>query len=269
VSDGPLEVSQANGIPVYLEPYAFGREQDNGVKRDGIEIDLRDERDTRKVYRVVCTFTNKQVSTPPGVIENDDPVLLPPDISGDFVSTEIPLLKDKAGDPVLNSAGYPFESTDDDAYPTLVIAKNFNSISLPLLADYVPSVNVNEFWGLEPRKAKLVKAPWQRLFKANGVPYYRITFEWHINWQTWDFMPADAGWYWYDKTLVRYSRCVDRDGIPAARVMPLDGEGQQQNPDDTWKYWDGVSLSSNNDLMPSFKIKRERNFALLGVPTSL
>lgn len=268
-SDGPGEASSASVIPRRYSYYAFGNETDRGALRTDIDVDLTSIRDSMKDWTIVCTFTSRPIAIHPDAFDIEDPVLLPPEISGDFLLIAKNVERDKDGNVVVNSARDYFEGlTDEEGLPTLNISKNYNTISLTTLSNYIPSVNSTDFWGMGPRYWKVQKAPWQRLWKGNGIPYFRISYEFQLNWETWDYKPADRGWYKADN--YQKVRVTDKDGIPLSVQEWLDGDGNALDlSSQTYRYWDGVSLKDSGPVMESFRVKRERDFALLGVPMSL
>lgn len=266
-TDGFFAVTAHPSIPADGSYYSWYGEVDAASLRDGISCVLSEEVDSKRRWTVVCEFTTKPRQSQPNTSTITDPVLLPPDVSGDFVGYQKPVERDKDGYYVCNSALDDFEADFDESYPTLVIAKNYATLDLALLANYVPSVNSTAFWGLDVRCAKLVKAPWQRLWKASGVPYYRITFEWHVKWDNWDFKPADRGFYFNDN--YQKVRAYDKQGLPLSHAVFLDGDGNILLNNQTPKYYDGVSKRDSGAVMDAFRLYRERDYALLQVPMSL
>lgn len=268
-SDGPQEASSASIIPRRGDPYIYGADNDYGAIRSGITISLTNVRDSMKDWTIVCTFTSRPMRTHPDAFQVDDPVLLPPEIGGSFLMMQKPVTRDKDGNCVVNSALDFFEGlTVEDGLPTLTIAKNYATIDLAQLSDFCPSVNSTPFWGMGVRCWKLTAAPWKRLWKGSGVPYYQISYEFQLNWETWDLKPADRGWYKADN--YQKVRVTDKDGVPLSVQEWLDGDGNSLDlSSQQYKYWDGVSLKDSGPVMEAFRVMRERNFALLKVPTSL
>ncbi len=259
--DGPWVAASA--APGRYGAYSFGTEQDLGAFRTGIDAELVEDKESGRVYLVTCTFSSKPTAKPQDANREVDPILLPPEISGDFVTGQVPLERDKDGTAVSNTAGDAFEGlTKPQSSPTLVIAKNFNSVNLAQLADFMDAVNTRAFFGLGARCWRLARAPWQQQFRGSGTPYYRITFEFHANYETWDEKPRNRGWYYKsgtDKLL-----CTDLKGMPFNRPVDLNAAGAMLAAGSTPIYFDGVGGNPG-----PIRGAKERDFAALGVPTNL
>lgn len=159
-TDGPIVAMSAQGIPGYFAPYTFGQEQDQGAFRGPLEAELLAEENSLKLWLVTATFSSRPLTKPPDANREVDPLLLPPDIGGDWASREEPIETDKDGNPILNSAGEPYDGLTDDRHSmTLTIGQNFATINIPLLDDFVGAVNTLTFWLLGPRKWMLARAP--------------------------------------------------------------------------------------------------------------
>lgn len=225
-TDGLVTVLLDSALPVYLYPFVWVSEWDYGAFRKEISGQLTSEEGTLKLWTVTLHYDSEPL--PEGRHDSnrrDDPRLWPIDISGDFLVQQVPLEKDRTGAAVTNSAGDLFEGrTRDASFPTLVLTKNYSDIDLDYVAQYRDSVNTETFFGLIARKWKLGRVAWQQLRHGLAMTYYRVTFEFSANYDTWDFVNADRG-YWYKDGSNRRRFTDDVDGVTLTGQGCLNGSG--------------------------------------------
>jgi len=270
--DGPRSVALSMGID-YTTSYSFGNEVDAGAYfTGGLSSLFVEDQGARKKYRVEVEYSTKAKKRCDEV-QIDDPLLIPPDISGDFAQFQKPFIKDKDGRPYLNSSRQPFvDVPKDDSRPTLKIKKNFASISLAQFVEYADAVNSDTFFGLPERIWKMQRIAWSRAFLGSCGPYYPVELEMHANWETWDFSEVDRGFYELvtdgsgsgSISVSGVSDCsgdkrvliTDARGHPLNEASPLDGAGKALGPCAELVYIEARGY-------------RELPYAALGIPTSL
>jgi hypothetical protein len=119
----------------------------------------------------------------------EDPLLEPPDISGSFVEFTEEKTKDRHGKPLRNIA---FErirgplAEFEDSRPNVIIRMNSLYLNLGDMKDYLHHVNDAEMWGLEKRMIKLSRMQWQRQVYGVCNYYFTSTYEFDINFNTFD-----------------------------------------------------------------------------------
>ena len=164
VNDGPLTVLSSTSLPQWLDAYSFGNDSDSYSRRGAYDARRMND-DSRKAWIVTCQFTNRPLSAiAVARAVTSNPLLQPPEISGDFIEVEEPFTQDANGNDVVNSAGDFFDDlTREAGPPTLVIAQNYSSATFPLstLVQIMNphSVNSQYFWGLVPGVWTLSRCP--------------------------------------------------------------------------------------------------------------
>lgn len=259
--DGPITVLTDARVPQFLDAFQFGNDYDYGarcIKRSAV---LKSAEQSSRAWTVTLEYSSKPLSRPPQESLIDDPLLLPAEVSGDFVKAQEPLTKDKDGNPADNSAGDLFEGlVKDTNYRTLNIAKNFARVPDDI-DDFMNAVNSTTFFGLSARKWKLDSVKIAEQYHGNRTPFYRLTFEFTSNPNTWDFMPADRGWrYKVSGNWAKWKE--DTTGLDMGGLFYLDGSGGKRGNSDPVVYFDGLSGNPN-----PIRGYNEKDFAELGIPT--
>lgn len=266
-TDGPLLVVTSASLPSYLASYTFQNEFDQGAYRHEINATYVNSDGSTKLWEVTATFKSRPVRNP-DVNQTDDPLQLRAEISGDFVTTQVPAEYDKNGVVFRNSADDRFLGlVKDESDPVLTITQNYASISQADFNDYINTVNASTFWGMPARSWKLSAISWKELYR-NGY-YYAVTYQFHGRVDTWDLKPVDEGpryWELSAGARTRRKRFADDDGMPyadgigyldgavggklAAGATPIIYNGQGGNP-------------------AAFQVYDELEFAILGIPTDI
>ena len=174
-------------------------------------------------------------------------------IAADSITAKAPLLKDRFGDLIATSAGEPYDNlTRDDGIDSFTITKNFATINLSQLSEFMNSVNLNDFFGHEAGKVKLSRHRWEQLYRGSCEPYYRRTFGFDVREQDWTIEPLDRGTYY----LVGNNkfRFVDNLARPMQKGN-LDGQGGE------------LAQGSELETTGPWQVYEFKDFADLGLPT--
>jgi len=192
----------------------------------------------------------------------EDPLMEPYKISGGFNSITREATKDKDG----NALVYPnFERIkgalveDDLGYPTIRIELNLATLPLSTYTLMIKRVNDSTLWGLPPRTIRLYDVTWSRNLYGICYYYYTVAYSFEIDLET-----------------------FDRD-ILAEGTMVLAPGGNPNNPLDFIKYKEGQDENATTlidangaaitDVANAYyvkpKVKKEANFLLLGIPSSI
>jgi len=233
-----------------------------------------------RVWDVTISFSTKQPERCQDQ-QVEDPLSEPDRVSGSFVNYTIEAVEDKDGDKIQNSSHEQVRGPAvefDDHRPTVVIGQNVASLGLETFSAMVNTVNDANLWGLAPRKIKLSNVSWSRQLYGLCYFYYMRTFEFDINFNTFDRAIVDEGtmvlggqWQvlpdltfnWLPNPGLNKANVKDfqrfEDPKGQTRRCLLDGNG---NPLD-----DGAAPVE----IPNSPIQyyTESNFLALGIPTSL
>lgn len=126
----------------------------------------------------------------------DDPLMVPDRISGGFAKYQEEAAVDRFGLSITNSAFELFHGPTnewDKARPTVKIAMNRAQLNLPLLCQLQDCVNSGPMWGLPARCIKLSNITWDKKYYGQCFPYYEISLEFDIRFDTFDRDLLDEG----------------------------------------------------------------------------
>lgn len=243
---GPRAVIAALGVAKGTT-YAYGLEADPGAVC--LSIDVSPSSDDGCSWQATVQYGPWPASGP--VAEN--PLLQPPDISFSHREFEVPVERDRLGNPIVNSAGDMFNptATRDDSRLLISIARNEATAPLALMAAIRNTVNQSEvvipgIGTFAPRTLKAI-APQATLSWHPDVPgfaYWKVTYQFEVNTdevfasdgttliaQGWDTVLLDVGFRYLEEDDEVFTRkLVMVDGEPAQDPVPLDGEGQVLDP---------------------------------------
>lgn len=262
--DGPVTARDAPGIPVINSPYLFGTDFDYGAFAKEYSIQYKSNPDDHKrLWLVTVRYDTEPIRRGEDEYLND-PIDEPPIIGGSFLTDRVAITSDKDGNPVANSAGDQFEELERDrSNLTLTIQKNFDEWDLTRHNEFIDTVNSTTFFTLSARKWRLTNIRTQQLFRGDSTtPYYQVMFEFVANYDTWDFKPADRGWY-YLSTGNEKLAFRDAKGFQLNAPGLLDGSGGQLASTSNVVYFDGAGGNPS-----AFRVYPEKDFADLGIPTS-
>jgi len=225
----------------------------------------------------------------------DDPLMVPDRISGGFTKYQEEATQDLFGNPITNSAWELFHGPQnewDKGRPSVKIAMNRAQLQLALLSQMQDTVNGAPLWGLPPRCIKLSNTSWEKKYYGSCFPYYEISLEFDIRFETFDRDLLDEGTkvlhgHWDGKNKgtwiidniggnyytgtppnpanpQHYDRFTDRQGNQANVI--LNGHGLPAGV----QVGTGTS-SAKNSGGPGYRHVAKydgSNFLLLGIPTS-
>jgi hypothetical protein len=185
-TDGPANVLSAVGLPQIGSMWNFGLDFDIWAWcLPDATMTPTTQAETCTKWKVKCNFSTK----PPPVNRCADqqitnPIMIPPEISGEDVKYTEEATYDRFGKYIMNSAwerirGHQIEF--DKNRNTIKIKMNFPFFLGPLVEPMVDTVNAFPIFGQNVRCVKLDKAPFQRKFYGSCYVYYEYTFEFSIN----------------------------------------------------------------------------------------
>lgn len=186
VAEGPASVLEATGLPVVGSQWNFGGDSDLWAWcLPAMQASPTVSGEACNLWTVDQTFSTK----PPAVQrcadqKIDDPLLIPPEISGDFKNYTEEATEDRFGFKITNSAWEAIRGPKvefDHNRQSVKIKMNFAMLNLPFVTAMIDTVNAFPIWGFPARCVKLSKATWDRKFYGSCYVYYSYTFEFDVS----------------------------------------------------------------------------------------
>lgn len=264
-NDGPGTVFSCPDLAPVGSQWAYGDEIDPwAVCRPDWEVRAANNNRGEPIDLWICTqrYSTKPLGrdngTPPG-----NPLLEPADIGGTFVKFKKEAVVDKEGAALLSSSLEVLRGPQverDYNLPTVTIGKNYATLPLGDIASFIDCKSSGAMWGLAAGQVKLSNVRWQKLYYGLGSYYYKITYEFDVDYDKFLKRPVDEGTRVYKgsgdatdpKNYIMYRDGLDEIG---GRIL-LNGSGAPL-VDATDPYY------FEKDLYP------EANLLLLGIPSTL
>jgi hypothetical protein len=233
-----------------------------------MKITIHDEKegDWALVYRVEQKYSTRPYRRcQDSSVEN--PLLEPMKIKGGTVKKQVEATFDYRGHPLVTTAGEPLRGPEvqfDDQDHTVTISQNVLSLGLPAVVQMLRNpLNASPLWGMAARCVKFSSFQWERNVYGTCAYYYTRTFEFEINFDTWD-------------------RVVPNRGTMAMGHWNADGTSwvhedkpqvyKDKNGENTICFLDasGDPVTDPNNVEPLYIYRYgQSNLLLLGLPTSL
>lgn len=163
---------------------------------------------------------------PPEAQRDQNPVNWPVKYRVTHEVSQEPATHDQDGDPIVNSAGDPFDPPVmvEVSRPVIEFTKYYTLVKIDWLERYHGSVNKFGWHGRGPRKCKL-EIEWAA-DTINNFPVWRVDFRVKIRREQWDGGPFDEGQGWDLRVLDQGYREINvLTGERSKIVPPLDGLG--------------------------------------------
>ena len=197
--DGPYTVMFASGLPAIGSVWNFGNDldvwafcyPDMDVKRHPTIA----EGEKGYWWQVDQKFSTKPLSRCQDT-QVEDPLLEPQKVSGNFGKFTIEAVYDRFGNLLKSSSHEQLRGRQvefDNNKPSVTIEQNVASLGLSTFAQMIDTVNDAPMWGLPARCVKLSNAPWSRKVYGQCHYYYTRTFEFDIDYNTFDRSSLDEG----------------------------------------------------------------------------
>ena len=197
-NDGPLTARSASGLSAVGDAWYWGDTEVDAWAYCIPECQVSKKHDNQEsdpYWVVTQTFTTKPIfRCQDSSIEN--PLSEPFAISGAFATYREDKPNDRDGYAILNSAKQrpSKDATErDGSRPTVKIAFNSATLPLDLFQGAIHTLNDAELWGVPEKCVKLSEITWERLLYGTCTYYYRISYGFEINWDTWDEEYLDYG----------------------------------------------------------------------------
>jgi hypothetical protein len=152
------------------------------------------------------------------------PLLLPPGLSVEGQVFQEPIDVDISGNPLVNTAGDPYDPGILVDKQRLAIRIQQNLQSFPSFSfAYVDYLNLNTFCGLSAKTVKLAPPQVTRSYHPACGRYYDCAFSFDYNPNAWQASPLNQGF----RQLVSGVQVAitDKNGQPISSPLPLDASG--------------------------------------------
>jgi hypothetical protein len=213
----------------------------------------------------------------------DNPLLEPYNISGDFTHVSREMKTDRFGKPLLHVNFEQMigpEVEEKISFPSVTISFNSAILPLSLITMLLNKLTDAPLWGFPKRCVRFVDAKWERVLYGSCFYYYKISYTFETNLETFDKLIPAVG----TKTLVPRSLpflpgsyAIQKDvlgenegpvvlNVIGAKADPnkpayiVDAGGQNLNPGQG---------SLDGPLIQKRELAHESNLLLLGIPTSI
>ncbi len=222
LTDDAITVTAAPGIPRMFDLYVGS---DGGV--DSLGAACRKIEATHVddfVWEVFARYSNK---TDQPALGDPDPLNRPAEIDVTTERFQRPMDVDANGLAVVNSSNEKFDPPveKDDSRPTLRITRNESSAPYDKLRIFKDTVNFESFYGYTPLTVKVAAINYRRAFE-NGIYYWSVTYEFHVNPDTWLTKVLDQGTVTLNATGKPVA-IVDVNGQRITTPQLLNGEGKR------------------------------------------
>jgi hypothetical protein len=214
----PLAVPPVAGDPWF--------EEDTGAFARSINCEQVDESGFQWLVRVEYGPQSYDVE------KKEDPTEEEPSVEWDFDPHEEIADLDRNGDPIVNTAGDPFDPAvmRDRTDPVLTVTVNVaDPFDFETAYNFCDSVNDDVFFGAPARYVKIKSIKARRQRAASGVRYWQITYVFAFNRKTWDKVILNQG---RREKISGQRRLILIDNAPASDPVPLDATGQKLAPGD-------------------------------------
>lgn len=197
-ADGPYMVMFAAGLPAIGSVWNFGNDLDVwAFCYPYMKVDLHQhkEGDPHYWWAVDQKFSTKPLSRCQDT-QVEDPLLEPQQVSGNFGKYTIEAVYDRFGSLIKSSSHEQIRGRQvefDNNKPSVTIRQNVASLGLSTFAQMIDTVNDGPMWGLSERMVKLSNAPWERKVFGQCRYYYTRTFDFDIDYKTFDRRALDEG----------------------------------------------------------------------------
>lgn len=175
---------------------------------------------------------------------DDDPLARPATIETDFIAYQKPLVYDKDGNAVLNSAKDPFDppAQIEDSRIILKFTRFEASLDVARSLAYRNAVNTDSFWGFSAGEVMCMYIKQTRHFE-NAIEYWQTSYEFHVKengslnsdgtdtpYLGWDIVIPDMGYNEVGANGKRYMIHEDNSTRPVSVPVRLNGAGLQLRP---------------------------------------
>lgn len=277
-TDGPAAILQTPGLALPGSYWSvFGDSDPWAICKANAKVSMVAQKTVNYWWTVEQKFSTKGNPKKCQDEKIEDPLLEPQKVSGSFLRSQKEAVYDRFGLPIKSSSHEQLRGESvkfDEMNPTVKIEQNVPDLQLPLLASMRNSVNDAPLWGMSARCVKVVGISWERLFHGGCYVYYKRSFDFEINDETFDRDVLDEGTkvlngHW---NLLTGDWTLDNiDGGPPNPNYPSHfNRYKDRNGENAKVILDGLGKPITDDTEPgSIHIEKynEANLLLLGIPS--
>ncbi len=198
LTEGPASALLCPGLPQYGDPYNLLGEFDFfATCRYPATITMMEGKPGPSAwYEVELTFTTRPDTK--FCLENQvqDPLLLPPKVSGESTEYTEEATFDRFGNPIVNSAWEQLRGPQvefDKHRHRVHVEMPVPVLQLELVVQFINKVNAFPIWNCPRRTVKLSNFKWERKFYGICFVYYTWMFDFDIRADTFDRVLLDEG----------------------------------------------------------------------------
>lgn len=222
--DGPFVV--LSSLPfAYGDMYEMGNEYDTSALASDFTIDQVDESNFKGWFADI-DFSIIEARTPAAI---DNPLLIAPTESYGFTSRAKPVAFDLNNKPYMTTAGELIEHERSTNFRTMQFVRNEASINNALVEAVKDAINGTAWKGYAPYTVKVSSITHEAVPfpKFLAQKYYRVTYTFEVDYDTWKFRPLNAGLNHRapDGTGVTRLQPITIGGFPVDRPVPLNLAG--------------------------------------------
>jgi hypothetical protein len=162
-----------------------------------------------------------------GQASDANPLLRPPEISGDMQEYQKPMIRDTEGKPPCASNKEKFENAImiDDSRPIVTYVRNEAAFTYATWVLYNNAINKFIFNG-RPARTVRCKIRWRKVLET-GVWFYQVTYDFSIKDETWDLEELDQGTYELEANGNHKAILDETTAHPITSPVLLDGAGRK------------------------------------------
>lgn len=265
------DILSAAGLPVLFDVHP--------TLTGAMVIDRKARQSTNEdepfLWTASITYSSVSKSKTDPATRSQNPTDRPAVLKISFEQREIGLYVDLEGDPIINSAGDPFDPppTMEETIGIISITRNKASVDFAQYMDFNGATNEFTFMGFPPDTLKIsleaerTFEQQQYFFIVNATirvrPFYDLGVgaDFVTTMGGWQLKLLDAGYRYIDAGN-NYHNIVDDEGNSLHKPYPLDGAGGGLVFGDPPKF---VPSDRAVDPKDWYVVTKRRNFALLGL----
>ena len=230
-ADGPITVAAAVGLGLG-NTYQSGNDVDLGAFVQDIEAREVERGQEIGLWNVTVQYGGVD-PTQGGENADGNPLNKPIEVRWGSERYERVVDEDINGDPIVNSAGDPFDPplVIDDSRPVLQITRNEATFDAGLADAYKDTINSEPWRGNDAKTWKVAEITGKREFHAEFGYYYVVDYEFHFRPETWTKRVLNQGMR--AKSGSTRKAIATSDGTPISTPVPLDAAGAALAPDGT------------------------------------
>ena len=256
--DGPATVVNYSGLPALFAPYESGNDSDPYALL--VSKKPREEGEGHKSWIVACEYRSDAISAEVGSNPLTDLVKY----SCGFDQFSEIARQTSFGQRIINSVDQVFTPPPevDQSRPVYIVQRNEAYINLPGIVDLSDSVNQYAWKGCAPRTVKVKSITPGEIQNRNGIEFYSVRYEFHINWLTWDLRILNQATRYKDSNGVY--QLLPQGQEPATLYVKTDTlvpRGATVSTDAVF-YEDKASAASNVVYL-RYRYYKERNFSAM------